>query len=281
MNNFKDDLTNYILSGHALLYVQTYEQSRAVQDIISHCKSIKKSVLVWSVANSWQDENGNIIKESANLPPEMVIKSIADMPDNTICILKEFWPYLDSSTYNAFDLVISHISEIREQLSNSGKTIIFLGPELKIPNSLQHDITTLDFSLPDKEQIKSNVMFVAEGVQTSDGKKFEPDKEILEDVLSACAGMTQSEIIDRVALAIRKHKDLNKEAIKTILHEKASVIKASGLIEYREAPLGGLSIVGGYNALKRHILLDKPCFSEEARKYGIDPPKGILLGVIS
>lgn len=277
MHDFKNQLTDYILSGHSLLFIQTYEQSRAVQDIQKNCKDIKKSVFVWSVSSSWQDENGNIIKESANLPPEMIIKSIADMPDNTVCILKEFWPYLDSATYNAFDIVISHISEIREQLSNSGKTIIFLGPELKIPNSLQHDITTLDFSLPDKEQIRANVMFVSEGVQTSDGKKFEIDKEILEDVINACMGLTQSEIIDRVALAIRKRKALDKEAIKIILNEKAAIIKSSGLLTYVEPPTGGLKNIGGYDILKRNILLDKPCFSDKAREFGIEYPKGLLL----
>jgi len=277
MGQFSKDLTDYILSGHSLLYVQTHEQSRAVEDIKKHCKDIKKSVFVWSVANSWQHEGGNIIKESANLPPEMIIKSVADMPDNCICILKEFWPYLDSSTYNAFDIVISWISEIREQLSNSGKTIIFLGPELKIPTSLQHDITTLDFSLPDKEDIRANIMFVAEGVQTSDGKKFEIDPEMLEDVINACLGFTQSEIVDRVALAVRKHKSLDKEAIKTILREKAAVIKSSGLLTYIEPPFGGLKNIGGYDILKRNILLDKPCFSDQAKEFGIEYPKGLLL----
>jgi SpoVK/Ycf46/Vps4 family AAA+-type ATPase len=60
------------------------------------------------------------------------------------------------------------------------------------------------------------------------------------------------------------------------MNEKASIIRTSGLLEYIEPPEGGLSIVGGYDALKEHVLLDKPCFTNGAREFGIEFPRGIM-----
>jgi len=276
MENFKQSLQDYILSGHALLYVSTYEKERCASDVHDHCKEINKRTFVWSVSGNWTDILGNVIEGQGNCLPQYVIPAISKMPENSVFILKEFWPYVQNGVFNAWDIVISQICEIKEQLSHDGKTIIFLGPEFEIPNSLRHDITLIDFSLPDKEQIKNSIMFISEGVETGSDKKFKIDDSIMDDLIVSCQGMTACEITDRVALAIRKHKTINTDAIKTILREKASVIKSSGLLTYIEPPSGGLSNIGGYEILKRTILLDKPCFSDEAREFGIENPKGIL-----
>lgn len=274
---FKTNLTDYVLSGHSLLYISTFEKERSSEEIEKTCKEIGKNTFIWSISSGWKTIGGNSIEGKSQCQPPMVISSILGFPENSIFILKEFWPYIQKETFNEFDIIISQISEAKEQLSHDGKTIIFLGPEFQIPNSLKHDITTIDFSLPNKEQIKNSIMFVAESVKTQDGKPFEINSEMMEDVIRACQGMTSSEIIDRVSLSIRKHKKIDKNAIKTILNEKASVIKASGLLTYIEPPEGGLDNIGGYDILKRNILLDKPCFSEDAKKFGIENPKGNLL----
>jgi len=265
------------MSGHALLFVSTFEKDRCIGEIIAQAKeqTVQRKVFIWSVSTGWSTTQGEKLDKTNDIP-EMVIKSISEMPEDSIYILKEFWPYVSKETYSAFDLVTSWISEVREHLSSNGKTIIFLGSEFEIPNSLKHDITTLEFSLPDKDQIKKNILFATEGIQTKDKSKFQINEEFMDDTIRACQGMTSTEIVDRVSLAIRKHKTIDSEAIKTITREKASVIKASGILKYIEPPPGGLNNIGGYQVLKRTVLLDKPCFSEKAREFGIESPKGIL-----
>ena len=280
-NQFQMNLADYVLSGHALLSIDTFEKSRCVEHVSKVAKEIERKVFVWTAATGWVDEKNCKAGEAAGqLSPEETIKNTNEMPENAIYILKEFSPYLFHETYASYDLVISCIEELKELLSNCGKTIIFLDSIFKTPQSLIHDITHLDFPLPQKEDILKNIRFVGEGVQTKDGNKFQLNEELLPEVISTCSGMTSQETADRVSLAIRKTKCLEKDAIKIIAKEKVNIIKSSGLLEYREPPEGGLSIVGGYKALKRHILLDKPTFSDAAREYGIEPSKGILLGGI-
>jgi hypothetical protein len=278
MQNFVSDLTDYVKSGHALLHVDTFEKDRAIKDIAAVAETTGKKMLIWSVARGWINDRGknpNNLKETD--PVEDHIRVIKEFDDNTICVLRDFGVYLQHDTYPNADVVISWLDELRRVIASVGQTIIFVGPDFKVPKPLLHDITRIDFNLPDNEQIVERIDFVCSSVETSDGKKMEPSKDVLPQIMDACRGMTSQQTVDRVALALTKHKDLTEDAVQTIIKEKAGIIRASGLLTYIEPPSGGLATVGGYDALKQHVMLDKPCFTESAREFGIEFPRGLML----
>lgn len=281
MDSFKQDFKDYVLSGHAMLSIVTHEKDRAIQQMSDVAKEIQREIFTWSIASGWLDTNGKALQEAKpeGFYPEDAIQSLVSELDlgEGILVLKDFGFYLQHETYNKFDVVISWLDTIKQLLSNGGQTIVFLGPAFKTPNILSQDITAVDFDLPDRDEIESQVRFVCENVQTESGEKFAPDQSKIKDIVDTCGGMTHNQVADRTALALRKHKDLNTEAVKTILNEKASIIESSGLLTYIEPPDGGLNNVGGYDALKDHVRLDMPCFSEEAREFGIDFPRGLML----
>jgi len=276
MNDFKNDFVDYCLSGHAMLSVRTHEKDRAIDQIREAAAEMGRNVFVWSIATGWRDKDGEQVADQAT-GPEVAIQDLPKLDEDSICVFKDFGYYLDHQTYPQFDIVIAWLDEIKQAAANMGQTLVFAGADFKIPNPLKHDITEMDFDLPDKEQIEKQIRFVCEGVENSNGDKFEPSEDMIPEIINACRGMTQQQVLDRVALALRKNKDLNDLATQTILKEKATVIKSSGLLTYMEPPEGGLDNVGGYQALKDHVELDKPCFSEEAREFGIEFPKGLLL----
>lgn len=273
---FIQDLSDYILSGHPIIVIKTHEKMRAVEDIVKCCEDIKRTPIVWCVSSGLFDAKGLPI--DANMrDPEECLKKICTAEEGSVFILKDFDFYMTQGTYSAYDVILSWLQELLPVLSNSQKTIVILCPSFTIPEVLKHDITILDFSLPKDEHIEKLINFVAEGVERSDGEKFVVDNDTMTELVPSCRGMSQNQIIDRVSLAIRKHKRLDKDAIRTILTEKSNIIKSSNLLSYHETFEGGLSLVGGYDLIKRHIILDKPCFSKEALEFGIDSPKGILL----
>jgi len=71
------------------------------------------------------------------------------------------------------------------------------------------------------------------------------------------------------------------DAAKLILHEKAEVLRRSGLLRYTGPPESGLKLIGGCGNVKAHIRRDRVCFGPKARAFGIDPPRGLLLAGIS
>ncbi len=57
---FQDDLTDYILSGHALLSVITHEKDRAIEQVQAAAKAMKpqRKVFTWSIVTGWQADDG-------------------------------------------------------------------------------------------------------------------------------------------------------------------------------------------------------------------------------
>lgn len=286
MNSFANDFIDYVCSGHSMLAVSTYEKDRATHEISKAAQSIGKNVMTWSIGCGWKAIHHNELPterwdqpfDAQDVQPSSAITRIMACPlGESVWILRDFSVYLHKDTFPEFDIIASLLDQAKQHLSSEGHTVVFLGPCFQAPDPLKYDIAEIDFPLPDKESIETNVRFACEDVHTQDGSQFQIDENILPDIVYACQGMTQQQIIDRVTLALRKHKDLNPDAVRTIVNEKGAIIRSSGILTFTEPPSGGLDNVGGYETIKTQVKLDKPCFSDEARKFGIDFPKGILM----
>jgi ATP-dependent 26S proteasome regulatory subunit len=267
MNDFNKNLEDFIQTGHAYLWVKTHEISRVVSDIKKIAEKTKKNFMNWSAGSGWKEG------KTSTSTPEAAIKEISETEQNAIIVLNEFGFYLNQDKFNSADVIVSWFHDNQEQLSSTGITVIVIDPCENIPDSLKYNITEVDYPLPD-EDIENYIRFVCDGVEN---EKLEPDEKSLPAIINACRGMTHQQIMDKIALAIRKHKKLDLTCVKTIAGEKAKILKSSGILSYIEPPEGGLNNIGGYDALKRAILLDKPCLTKEAREFGIEPPKGLLL----
>jgi ATP-dependent 26S proteasome regulatory subunit len=273
-------LADYVLSGHSYLHSPTTETNRFLAELKAMANDLPngRQVLTWSHAVGWRDAECNQPTLPSGIEfgppdPQKVAQELLDLPESSLFVLRDFGCYLQHRTFSYADVVISWLCEIREVLAGTGRTVIFLGPEFEVPPALANDVTTVAFPLPDEAAIQQAVRFIMEG--------RELDETVLPSIVSACRGMTQQQVEDRTALALRRFKTLNSEAAKLILHEKAEVLRRSGLLKYLEPPAGGLELIGGNENVKQHIARDRKCFTEEALSFGIDPPRGLMLTGIS
>jgi len=278
---FRQILIDYVLSGHAYLHAHTPEKTRFVQELKEVAAELPpdgRPIFVWSPAVGWQDAEGNPATTASGAElgqpnPQTAPQQILELPEESLFVLKDFGCYLQSRTFAYFDIVLAWLSEIRDVLAHTGRTVIFVGVDFEIPPALQHDVTTIEFRLPNDAAIEKAVRYV--------GEDHPIDEEFMPALVTACRGMTQQQVEDRTALALRKFKKLNGQAARLILNEKAEVIRRTGLLDYRDPPEGGLDIIGGWENVKKHVQLDKPCFAHEARQFGIEFPRGLLLVGIS
>ena len=281
IDSFRQTLIDYVLSGHAYLHAHTPEKTRFVQELKEVATELPpegRPIFVWSPAVGWQDAEGNPATTASGAElgqpnPQTAPQQILELPEESLFVLKDFGCYLQSRTFAYFDIVLAWLSEIRDVLAHTGRTVIFVGVDFEIPPALQHDVTTIEFKLPNDAAIERAVRFV--------GEDHPIDEASMPALVTACRGMTQQQVEDRTALALRKFKKLNGQAARLILNEKAEVIRRTGLLDYRDPPEGGLDIIGGWENVKRHVQLDKPCFAPEARQFGIEFPRGLLLVGIS
>ena len=107
--------------------------------------------------------------------------------------------------------------------------------------------------------------------------KIEQSDKLIETMANASLGLTSIAIDNCMAKSLVKYGGIvDQNCPKSILLEKKQILRKSGILEYIENNLS-LEDVGGLNVLKKWLELRGNSFSDEARLFGLNPPKGVLL----
>ena len=292
----------YVMAGYPLLWINTYEEARAMtifakeleaskeeyhfyswdrgsgikvhefknKVLSSNRMDIPKSddpvvVLDWAniIPTLKQDKSGNDIPiseaEYKKDPAQF------GLPENSILFLKDFHHYCKK------DIISRQIKNLITPFRAMGKVLAILSHTVDIPAEFEKEITVINFKLPDVNHLKVVLKGVCEAA-SSPGRECPYPKDD-EAILKASLGMTAFEAENAFSLSMIEEKKFD---VSVICREKAAIVKKTGLLEVIE-PDVTLDDVGGLENLKDWLGARKDCFSEKARKYGITPPKGILL----
>lgn len=271
-------LIQFLKARFPFIYITTYEEDRAtklIKQIASDGEQIKipREVLVWTQAAGLKNDDKPI---SNTTSANQLLEFIRKYEKNSIFILYDFHTFFGTKQRQGDAAVIRALRDLIPSLKTSSirKTIIFISPELVIPETLQKEITIYDFPLPKMEEIKSRLnkmISVNTKIDTSD--LTEEDKDRLS---KAALGLTMQEAENAFALAMVNDGKLNKKDISVILEEKMQVIRKTGLLEYIQTDLG-IEDVGGLDNLKKWLLKRNNSWSERAKKYCLPAPKGVLV----
>lgn len=276
-STLRDVIAGYLQAGFPALYITTHEELRAEQEIIAACTIGKndRGAFTWSITRGWvghdSPDHPNKARSTKAIDPMAALNAIepaqagaTPLPEENVFILRDFHPYFESPE------IVRKLRDLAAYCKGSGRTLIFLSPITRIPIELEKDITLVDFALPSKADLDKILTVV---IKASQNAKVTADRGKL---LEAAQGLIWTEAENAYALAVVKHKEFNDDAVLTVQHEKAGIVKKSGVLEVIQSNVT-LESVGGLNALKRYGLERKDIFSEEARAYGLPPARGVLL----
>ena len=278
MNNIEEKLIHFIKARFPYIYFETYEEQRVtkfIRDVVQDETKIKlpREVLIYSQASGLTHEN----KEISNTKnPNQLIDFIKNYNQNSVFILYDFHVFFgskqrtpDNEVVRAFRDLIFHLktSEIR-------KTVIFVSPELSIPQTLQKDIVICDFPLPNLDEIKAKLDKMVSANPKINIVNL--DEEGKDKLCKAALGLTMQEAENAFALAMVNDAKLDVSDINIILEEKMQVIRKTGMLEYVKSDYA-IDDIGGLDNLKKWLLKRNNSWSERAKKYCLPSPKGVLV----
>jgi AAA+ superfamily predicted ATPase len=225
-------------------------------------KELKHSLYLWSVVDGLVDSQTKQVR-SANDPLE-VLTLIADIKEKSIVLLRDFHLFLTDPN----PILVRQFKDVLQRAKTQNKTLIVMGCRLCLPPELEREMTVIEFSLPDKTQLGH----VLNGICESAELKL-PGMDERERILDAATGMTTMEAENAFALSVVKCKAVSQEVV---AKEKAQVVKKNGLLELIETT-ESLESIGGLDVLKDWLLKRKRAFSQQAIKYGLPTPKGLMI----
>ncbi len=264
-NTFQKQLDISIRARIPLLYIVSYEEERAIKEIQQVTDSEEKKLYIWSLTEGLC----NIALPNEKMPaatkdPYLLMKHIIDSKEKAIYIFLDLHYLLDKDPR-----IVRRLRDAEHKLLNSNKTIIILSPILTVPEELEKSIKVLDYDLPSIDEL-NNVLnrLKSKLVKLSSNER--------EQLVQAARGLTIREMENVLSEALVSEGKITKDTIHIILEEKKQIIRKSGVLEYF-APDSDLTDVGGLASLKLWLTKRKRAFSEDARKFGIPAPKGVLL----
>lgn len=278
MNTSSKKLSHLLRARFPYIYIATYEEDRAtkfIKSIATDEVQIKftREVFTWTQASGLKNEEKEIANTSC---PNKLIDFIEKYDKDSVFIVYDFHVFFGSKQRPPEPTITRALRDLIPTLktSNVRKNIIFISPELVIPETLQKDIVIYDFPLPKLEEIKDRLdKMISTNKRIDTTGLAEEDKERL---CKAALGLTMQEAENAFALAMVNNGKLDKNDINVILEEKMQVIRKTGMLEYVQSDLG-IDDIGGLDNLKRWLLKRNNSWSERAKKYCIPAPKGVLV----
>jgi SpoVK/Ycf46/Vps4 family AAA+-type ATPase len=99
---------------------------------------------------------------------------------------------------------------------------------------------------------------------------------VLDQLTTACHGLSEQRVRQLAARALARRGHLGEEDLAEVLEEKRQAIAKTELLEYCPSEATPADI-GGLEALKHWLEQRRMAFTEEARRYGLPLPRGVLL----
>ena len=277
-NNIVMQLSRLFRARFPYIYLTTWEEERAINLIKKMATSeklikVSREVYIWTQTKGFT-LNGEVIE--GTMSPDKALDFISKCNKNAIFIMCDFHVYFGVKgrqiDYNVVRKIRDNIAELKT--SKFRKNVIFMAPELLIPETMQKEVSLVDLPLPSLDEIKTKLEKMLAQNKQIDTTKL--DESIKEKLCKAALGLTLQEAENAFALAMVNDGCINERDLNIILNEKMQVIKKTGILEFINTDIK-LSDIGGLENLKNWLNKRNNSWSEAAKKYCLPAPKGVLI----
>jgi len=253
-------LAHLFRAGYPLLYLVTHEEDRAVSALQEAASALNRQLARWTCTRGW---TGAV--SDASQDPVAAVQAIAGREfEQAVAVLHDPHPYLDDPQ------VVRSLRDILPACKARGTTVVLLSPVLRLPPELEKDTVVVDYPMPDRSDLERIMDYVA------DSASLPVPDHLRRPLVEAASGLTAAEAENAYALAVVRARAWNDDAVRVVHEQKAQMIRRSGILEYYPAR-ETLDDIGGLDLLKDWLRRRARAFGDDAREFGIDPPRGVLL----
>lgn len=270
------EIYHMIRAQYAIIHVATHEEQRLLNKLRTLEKLEQRSMplITWSVTTGLQ-VYGAIPRDAdtsdARDPDEALRRVLLWKQNGSVFVFFDLHHFYDNP------VVLRLLRDCANRLRGSGNTLLLVSPGVHVPADLEKDIAVVEFPLPDAEEHAALVDRSYEQFKRNPrGFKDEFTPELRAEIIRACSGLTEAEASDALAKAVIECGGITSDIVNSVNRTKREAIRKTQCLEAIDA-LEGLDNVGGLDNLKNWVRKRKRTFSDEARAFGIEPPKGLLV----
>lgn len=270
----KDNLSQYINAGFPILYIKTFEEAKADEYIA--IAAGRREVVEWNGAKGFVNfKTKAVLVQGQSLEATISLLNTGKEMNRKLLVIKDAAEYLDPNGQRKSDVAVATLKDLARKIRQGDidASIVIVSPALHIPPELEKLITVLELDLPDEIEISGIIdQFIADNEIPGGPAEFQAE------LATAFKGLTESEIIDLLKLAISREGELTNKALQLIFDQKQQMILKAGILEM--VPLKeSVSDIGGLENLKEWLAKKADVFKnmKAAAEFGVTMPKGVLI----
>ncbi|MEM9090197.1 MAG: AAA family ATPase [Cyanobacteria bacterium P01_F01_bin.53] len=276
-------LQTLLLSFHPIIVIETVEEERVQALLGQATHELQVMGFEWSVAQGmgrlhsehshWKDDfappgssRSQVIEDTAD--PLALLRHIQALSTRGVYWLKDFDTHLE-------DVVIARqFREVAHAFSYNQSALILTGEQVTLPKEIAHEAVYFDLPLPGPAELKKAIDSAIRSFRGRVQIDLTPQES--KHLVQAVQGMTLKQTKKVIAYAALADRKLNAEDIGRVLERKTQVIRETGLLDYIP-PEKNTAQLGGFNNLSQWLNRARTGYSDQAKAFGLTPPKGILI----
>jgi ATP-dependent 26S proteasome regulatory subunit len=263
-----ENLSLLIKAKFGIIQIISHETLRVHGLVADAAIDNKKKWFIWDQVlglREWKSNGFVAVNVEDSWQPQPTLDWFeAKSGKDAILILEDFHVFLQGNN----DKIIRRLRNIAFS-KFADRTLILCQPFLLLPKELEKEVHIIDLALPEVAQLTDIYNMVRHDYHLEPN---EPDAALIQ----AALGLTIMEAHRAFSQAVAQTKQLTSAEVSIIISEKEQIIKKSGFLEYYH-PKVGMKDIGGLENLKDWLKKRGRGFNIEAEKFGLKPPRGVLL----
>ncbi|MFM7240312.1 MAG: AAA family ATPase [Cyanobium sp.] len=263
--DWADQLDLLIRSRTPILWIRSLEEERVESLLEQAAQRLgNRPLLRWDFVDGLRGAPNREGEAARN--PMAALAALDPLPagQEAILLLRDFHRYCEDAG------VCRRLRNLAGTLRQSARTLVITAPNWQLPAELDDSVTVLELPLPDAQEISQLLSSIAQAC----GEPLET--AVLDQLSDACHGLSAQRVRQLAARALARRGRLSADDLAEVLEEKRQAIAKTELLEYCPTEATPADI-GGLDALKHWLEQRRLAFSEEARRYGLPLPRGVLL----
>ena len=270
MNDF-EQFEHVIQNGCACVSITTHEERYAVEIIRETAKRLDRDMWVWSSAGGIRD---GMLDGSAYVPDTETasagLASFSKATSGAICVA------LDMTDQMRQGKPLRLLRDMIDTFHQSSITVVLIDHTESLPEVIKSHAQTFELSYPDEEELKSIVKATLLLIHRKKPIEIGITPKGLDAVVRNLRGLTRRQAARIIRETVAENQRFTDDDLNKIIAGKRRFIQRDGLLEYIQTPLD-LTEIGGMHVLKTWLNERKDTFGEDAKDFGLEPPKGVLM----
>jgi AAA+ superfamily predicted ATPase len=251
----------------------TQEERYALEIVRQAAIKMGRDMWIWSVSEGVRDGLALLDESPAvadTFKPDAGLENLIGSKAGSICVTCDLAEHLKGGR------ALRILRDMIECFEKSGSILVMIDEADKLPEVIKSYTRPFEISFPDEKELKDIIRATLLRLRRKKPIEIGITRKGLDIIVRNLRGLTRRQAGQIITETIAVNQRFDDNDINVVIASKRRMIQSNGLLEYVQTPID-LSEIGGMRRLKKWLEIRKDAFGSEAAKFGLRPPRGVLM----